>query len=824
MTQRKRAASGEAGAALLLVLLASLVFVAIGAFLLMAVDRNTDMRAAYQRNVAGYNSAEAGVHIGAGAVKNALLNFSLPTNCSTSGTSFTINGRTVTYVLSVPPGAPWNGTSGSCTETPVILTEPMGSVFAGLNAQKYVYNLVSAAVNGQGFTESKTSAQFEADQIPMFQFGAFFATDIEFSPALSSTLTGRIHTNKDLYINADNPGTCGSPPGLGLNLLGPITIVGSGLPGTTPLNRGIKDYLRYNQGNLYISLDGTPGNVQILGSDAQGSANCGATWPGPWYNTRPIGTAEINSFNTSGQRITTGVQNIALPQLPGPQGSLCVPWLTGCGSTGGGYWQNATLRLALDTSTTCWPGNTSVDGSPCPGSVTAPRLYPVEVLDVNGNVVMSQTNSLKTFMQANPGAITYSDVPKASASWNCETNSSCESGVYNNGAPVTGGYQTPFPKSGTLSCTANRTPRTTITSGNYTTAHCYDYRYGGFYSWREMKPILILNIDWMALEEYNYNNSGIFFNASTTGGIVIFLTVKDTTTTEGLAATHYGVRVFDAGRARRGILDYGVTFATDQAMYLLGNFNCPVPNYSGSVSSPAPCGDTPWPPTSPTCCNTYQKPVSISADTINVLSCGWIQAAACGSFSMDTNQWIAAKGLGVGMLRPLDEGSTLPSGTLQAAVQTIVNAGFYSGTDVSWCPSNSNGYGCDATSNTKYYGGGLENYPRFHEDWQPSGPGPQNLWYQGSFVSSGTPNHTCFAYRTQLSSVAVADDAVFTCNLPTNSYYNVAGTQGFQTWERYNAPRRRFFYDTSFNNASYLPPASPRFVYLNLIFFTQNFN
>jgi len=778
-----RAPHEQAGAALVLVLLGIIALVALGAFIILGVDRNTDLRFAFQRDVVGFNSAEAGVHVGAVAVQNTLLNFTLPTNCSASGTSFQINSRTVTYTLSVPAGPPWNGVAGSCNETPVTITEPAGSAFASLNAFKYVYNLRSSAANALGFTEATINNQFEANLIPVFQFAAFYNADIEMDPGPPMTINGRIHTNKDLYLDTDN---CGSAPSNGLNILGQITVVGSGLPGTAPLNRGQKDDLTYNNGNAYISLDGTKSNMQVLGTNAPGSTSCAMT------NTRQIGTAETNSFNTLGPRIVTNLQNISPPVQ---SGLMCVPWITGCPSTGGDYWQYANLRIALDTTTTA-----AIDGSSCPGSTTAPCLYPVNVLDADGSVNASATTQLKTFMQTNPGAITYTDVPISH--WDCSKFSNCESNWYSDGT----NYTTRFPQSGQLGCAVTRGPRTTITAANF----CNDYRYGGFFNWREEKPILMLNIDWMALEEYNDRNGNVFFNASTTtnGGLVIFLTVKDTATTEGLKADNYGVRLFDAGRARRNLTDPGVTFATDQAMYLTGNFNCPQPTWTGSTSSPAPCGDAVWPPTGS---STYQKPTSVAADTLNVLSCGMIQAAACSSFSMNADQWA-----GVGTYRPLDEHSTTCIGSSYgcAASQTIVNTAFYSAVDQTWCPSNSNGTNCNAGAGDAqtYYNGGLNNYPRFHEDWHTT---PQNFWYQGSFVASGLPNHTCFEYQAQL--VAVADDPAFTCNLNA--------LQGFWTTSqpRYGAPNRRWFYDVSFNNLNYLPPLTPRFVYLNLLFFTQVF-
>ena len=352
---------------MLLVLLGILVVVSIGALIIMANDRNSDLRFAYQRGIVGFHSAEAGIHVGAVGVQNAMQNFALPTNCSAAGTSFAINGRTVTYVLSVPTGAPWNGVAGSCAETPLTIAEAQGTTFAGLNAQLYTYNLTSSAANALGFTEATVNAQFQSHLIPMFQFASFYNGDLELVPSPNMVINGRLHTNGDLYLNSDD---CGAAPGRALNVLGQITVVGSGLPGTAALNRGSKDQLAHNSGNVYISLDGTSASssMQVLGTNAQGSTNCAQT------STRQIGASEMNSFNTLGPRIVTGIKNISVPS---PK-NMCVPWISTCPAAGGSYWVNANLRIALDTTTT-GPLTGSCTG---PGAV-APCLYPVEVLNVD---------------------------------------------------------------------------------------------------------------------------------------------------------------------------------------------------------------------------------------------------------------------------------------------------------------------------------------------------------------------------------------------------------------------------------------------------------
>ncbi|AWN23200.1 hypothetical protein DKM44_08155 [Deinococcus irradiatisoli] len=118
-----------------------------------------------------------------------------------------------------------------------------------------------------------------------------------------------------------------------------------------------------------------------------------------------------------------------------------------------------------------------------------------------------------------------------------------------------------------------------------------------------------------------------------------------------------------------------------------------------------------------------------------------------------------------------DEPITGNKSTGQAA-PTTVNAAFLSGIDVT------------TSSN---YNGGLQNYIRFHESW--SGV---RMTYRGSFVSLGQSLHT------------------------------VGRQAGAGIVNYYDPPDRDWGYDTDFNNASNLPPLTPRFVYLRQLLFARS--
>jgi len=116
-------------------------------------------------------------------------------------------------------------------------------------------------------------------------------------------------------------------------------------------------------------------------------------------------------------------------------------------------------------------------------------------------------------------------------------------------------------------------------------------------------------------------------------------------------------------------------------------------------------------------------------------------------------------------------------------VNTTVNAAILAGTDITGGTEGAGG------QDDGSYNGGLENYPRFHEDWSKS---PQKtVTYAGSFVSLSAPRHVTGAW--------------------------LYGSP------QYTAPVRAWSYDTSFNNAENLPPITPRFVYLRQQLFLRDY-
>lgn len=252
------------------------------------------------------------------------------------------------------------------------------------------------------------------------------------------------------------------------------------------------------------------------------------------------------------------------------------------------------------------------------------------------------------------------------------------------------------------------------------------------YNYREAKWIRLLDIDLVGvlncLKNSNWFSTGKLLDDQTEGGLVFHLTVKGPNASS--TANAYGVRVRNGQRIYSNTSGApsvrGFTAVSDQAFYILGDFN--------SVN---------------------KIPAAIMADSLNVLSNAWNSGAANTGTDASSSGAIAGR----------------------TATNTTINSAFISGTDTTGGVEGSGGI-------NGYYNGGLENYPRFHENW--SG---RVFTYRGSFVSLGVAQHVNGRWSNQ----------------------------------SYNPPNRDWNYDTSFNNAANLPPITPRFVYLRQELFVRDF-
>ncbi len=691
------------------VVIALAFLMALAATMAVSVNMDTQLRGAFLQSMTGFYAAESGLNRGMAEFKNKFLNYQVPSGDDFSPRTSTLGQRTVTYQLTEKPGNPKS------------VTIPAGQLFAGLNSQQYTYTVNSDAQNVNADKEATVGAEFLVGNVPLFQFVAFYDSDLEILPGQNMTLRGRVHTNGNLYLNAETGKT--------------LSIEDSYSTGITTVQVSAKgDIYRGRKNNSdcrgTVSIDKLEDSVAPTPNDLDPQAlACGAS------GSAKVSLATLAQWKGS---IVSQIQSISVPKPdivnrpPGPTGV---------------FWQKADLRIALVLGKA---GN-------LPGGLTLPHT--IEVQDVAGTADVVKTALLYQFVadsNANyaNGAkrsvggtrpLFYTDVPSGVGACTC-TNTNATGCPNDRGDCYPNTVLVGLPPLGGSAGASNRVYMNNAASmlGDL------DYRRGGFYNYREKKWMYLLNVNLADLLDWNRRQpagSQLFSPADTTdGGLVIHLSVVGPNSGN---INNYGVRIFGSGNLwfptapGPGLDPTGITVVTDQAMYVQGNFNqnnVPPPNPPGAPAPPA--GNLP------------KQPAAIIADSINVLSSRYFRTDATGNDRQSNKALTAAD---------------------RDATSTTINAAFLAGVD---------------TTEPNDYNGGVENYPRFHEDW-----GSVNtLYYLGSFVSLGEPVHVDGRWCGTGS----------TCNI-------------------YNPPTRQYDYEPMFNNAANLPPLTPRFVYVQQVLFTEDF-
>jgi hypothetical protein len=260
-----------------------------------------------------------------------------------------------------------------------------------------------------------------------------------------------------------------------------------------------------------------------------------------------------------------------------------------------------------------------------------------------------------------------------------------------------------------------------------------------------------LTTDLTKPEARSYQALGLAASDRTEGGLVFHLTVNGSTYNNASGNTSpYGFAL-----TRGANLPGPLTIASDQAIYVQGDYNCNVlpldPATNGLERRSCRPNDTltaGWEanPDQAATVDRIWQPAAVMADSLNVVS----------NNCVNSNNLLDC---GVGNTQP-------------SALSATIYSAFLSGVD---------------TTNGSSYNGGLENYPRFHENW--GGSAGQRLFYRGSFVGLDIPEH-------------------------------VSGRWGNQV---YTPPARRWAYEPKFDDPTRLPPLAPRFVYLKQELFVRDF-
>ncbi len=520
MQEKRRSRRGrrQTGFAIVGVLITTAMLVSLGAGLHAVLLQDTKLRGALQGANHGFYAAEAGVNHGMGRYKDIFLNFAVPTDADFAPTTFALGPRSVEYRLSPVAGYP------------LTTTMPAGRPFAGIGAIEYRYTANATSTSPHGDLEATVGTEFIVDYMPLFQFLAFYQGDLEVLPGPIMNLHGPIHTNGDLYLNANDTLTVEDlPPQQPAVHVSASGMVFRGRKDTAACGGAVRiDKLQDGNGDgsldpLTLPCSGEKTSAQLV----------------PWLGS-----------------LVRDQQDIVLPQ----------PDVLARGS--GDFWDKADLRIALDLD--------NPDGN---------GHYGIVVLNQDQSVDAGKTTLLGTFMVLNPGRIFYTDVPQTGQDTrdvNCSAppvNSYCRAGSYNPPFTATGlgMYPCTPDESGCMdgvgTCLAGPCFNAAYVAAN-------GNRRAAFYNNREHAWTYMLNVNVRDLLTWNMAQPGesqlVFPADATEGGLVFFLTVLGPDA-DGIPSPRYGVRVFgSAVLPFPGGLESdptGLTVVSDQALYVEGHYN-----------------------------------------------------------------------------------------------------------------------------------------------------------------------------------------------------------------------------------------------------------
>jgi hypothetical protein len=694
-----------------------------------------------------------------------------------------------TFVLENPANIP-------AANYPQVSIIPQGDLYAGMSMQEYTYQVSSSAktlnaINSNNTDQTVLQMNFKARLVPLFQFAAFYDGDLEILPGPAMVLSGPVHSNGSLYLGGGNS----------LTIQGAVTSVGS------IYSKRKNDNSKYADNVVRIATS-APGVIPIETTSLL-TANSKEETVDSLLPT--------NLTTTFGPKVQSGVDVVTVPQI-GFLSKTDAAQPDGIGSYYGKadlrieYQPNRAIPLAVMTIKT---GVAGADSSTCGGldissdrnakdKLVCARLTQVQLWSIRQPVLVKASTinerALAPAGQNFAAAPTATNLATAIALQKAIVRSSALLDFSDIDTPITAAIL-PGLSATELTPLIGSTLKQIANQAGYFYLPAPIQIYNGFINNRErvggngtnigmfqtnLKSLVFWNRDNVVVSATNVDTSqdevlfqrlqnplatgskyatvcnggagdprsnslqclGLAAKDTSEGGLAIHASVNTTTAANPTATPTYAAGQSPYGFAFVGgsNLPGAMTIASDQAVYLQGDYN-----YYDSSDTTDPNNNVVTHPHNMSnkipANGGLKEPAAVLADSINILSNN------CNLPTSTTDR------LNCGI-----------NGVQNAALNTSMNVAFLAGTDVT-IPGVS-------------YNGGLENYPRFHENWAG-----QTLLYRGSFVSLGTAQ-------------------------------NVSGIWANQV---YTPPARDWNYDLSFNDAANLPPLTPRLFYIRQNVFNHKY-
>ncbi|MGA7170065.1 MAG: hypothetical protein WBX08_13000 [Candidatus Sulfotelmatobacter sp.] len=225
----------------------------------------------------------------------------------------------------------------------------------------------------------------------------------------------------------------------------------------------------------------------------------------------------------------------------------------------------------------------------------------------------------------------------------------------------------------------------------------------------------------------------------------------------------------------------GFTVASENPVYVLGNYNTNCPSVAAGGCTPNnPTYDKTW---NGGATEPNHSAASIMADAVTMLSNNW-QDVGC--LTVSTTCTAAINKTSGSMVNPFNPGGQgTPAQTPnRIAVTTYYRAAVAAGKTIAFNNTTQNpefSFGMD---------GGVHNFLRFLEDWGGTGATMASLYYKGSLVSLYWNQYATGTFKC--------------CNLV------------------YNPPNRQYVFDPLFSQPQNLPPGTPMFRNVDNLSYRQN--
>lgn len=555
----------DGGFILVVVIAMTLILTSLFAVYGLLSKTETSSTTASVRSNSGFYAAEAGLNLRAKQVLDKFVGYNRPEGTSPGSLENCINNTgnqgTLDFACS---SQTFNGQNLFSyvienANNPNFITIGPGEPFAGLSAQEYRYDVNSVAVNSQNLPTAILEMRFKSRLVPMFQFLAFYNKDLEITDPPNMNLSGRIHANGNIYLNAFSPNS--------LRLNSQISAMGT-------LYSGKKFNTECN-GFVYIN---DPSTARQLG--------CSGTTRTAYPN------ANLTAWN---QRIVTRTDRLIVPQAESFDPT-----------SGATYWDKADLRVVLNVNAAGDPLGIQVRNQNDPSNSTTTTATTAT------NNLINTCVSLPNFPLRNEADGTSSYETTDTALIVASTAGLAVGDLVTIGTDYDNNtIATPTSTRITLS-----RPLGTAQSAGTMVRKAIASTSNTFFNNREKRviplnpittgtAIRMLEIDVQSLlncvqahkkgldDDPNLSVKGL--DDTTDGGLVWYLTVLGPNSN---TINNYGVRVRNGSQLSSTVVGAlavaGLTIISDQAVYIKGDYN-----------------------------STNKKPAAVLADTINVLSNNW---------------------------------------------------------------------------------------------------------------------------------------------------------------------------------------------------------